>query len=227
MSGEEQCSNSPSELQRRQGSDAARAAAQATRRIATTGGHPSPSRRPAATSTSGGVDQHQTSITSPTRRPSASPYYHQHELTTDDSFADERFISTSSWEEAPSFDSEDQRAKPSGTTSSRPYDRRKQFDTTTPTLIDEEEEDEDDSEMLQLHRSYDQGKDAEAEPLFQKALEIRRRVLGEDHPNTANSYNGVAYNLNAQGKTAEAQPLYQKAHTLKSGKPHKQLHQST
>ena len=30
-----------------------------------------------------------------------------------------------------------------------------------------------------------QGKYAEAEPLFRTALEIRRRVLGEDHPDTA------------------------------------------
>ena len=56
-----------------------------------------------------------------------------------------------------------------------------------------------------------QGKSAEAEPLYQKALEIRRKVLGEDHPDTASSYNNVAFNLNAQGKSAEAEPLYRKA----------------
>ena len=49
-----------------------------------------------------------------------------------------------------------------------------------------------------------QGKYAEAEPLYQKALAIRRKVLGEDHPDTAASYNNVASNLNAQGKYAEA-----------------------
>ena len=58
---------------------------------------------------------------------------------------------------------------------------------------------------------YAQGKYAEAGPLFQKALDIRRKVLGEDHPDTAWSYNNVAYNLNAQGKYAEAGPLFQKA----------------
>ena len=45
-----------------------------------------------------------------------------------------------------------------------------------------------------------QGKYAEAEPLYRKALEIWQRVLGEDHPNTATSYNNVGFNLNAQGK---------------------------
>jgi tetratricopeptide (TPR) repeat protein len=151
MSGEEHYSSS--EFQRQQRSDGAQAAAQAPRRISTTG-RPSPSRRPLPTTTTSAMDQQGTP--SPNRRASASPYHHR-ELTADDSFADERFMSRSSWEEAPSFDSEEQRPKPS----SRPHDRRKQFDTTTPTLIDEEEEDEDEAEMLQLQRSYDQGTDAE------------------------------------------------------------------
>jgi len=56
-----------------------------------------------------------------------------------------------------------------------------------------------------------QGKYAQAQPLFQKALEIRRRLLTDDHPNTAKSYNNVAANLNAQGKYTQAQPLYEEA----------------
>lgn len=55
------------------------------------------------------------------------------------------------------------------------------------------------------------GRYNEAQPLLQKALEIYRKALGEDHPDTARSYNNLAYNLNAQGKATEAQPLYQKA----------------
>jgi hypothetical protein len=46
----------------------------------------------------------------------------------------------------------------------------------------------------------DQGKYAAAQPLFEKALEISRRLLGDDHPQTAFSYNNVAFNLNDQGK---------------------------
>jgi len=56
-----------------------------------------------------------------------------------------------------------------------------------------------------------QGKYAQAQPLYEKALEIRRRLLTVDHPLTAESYNNLAVNLNAQGKYAQAQPLYEKA----------------
>ena len=38
-----------------------------------------------------------------------------------------------------------------------------------------------------------------------------RRLLTDDHPHTAVSYNNLAYNLDAQGKYAQAQPLYEKA----------------
>jgi tetratricopeptide (TPR) repeat protein len=56
-----------------------------------------------------------------------------------------------------------------------------------------------------------QGKYAAAQLLYEKALEIQRRLLTDDHPDTANSYNNLAANLNAQGKYAQAQPLYEKA----------------
>ncbi len=56
-----------------------------------------------------------------------------------------------------------------------------------------------------------QGKYAQAQPLLEKALKIRRRLLTDDHPDTATSYNNLAYNLAAQGKFAQAQPLYEKA----------------
>jgi len=40
----------------------------------------------------------------------------------------------------------------------------------------------------------DQGKFAEAEPLFRQALEGRRRVLGDTHPETlANVYNLASF----------------------------------
>ena len=49
-----------------------------------------------------------------------------------------------------------------------------------------------------------QGKYAQAQPLYEKALEICRRLLTDEHPHTAISYSGVAANLNAQGKYAQA-----------------------
>jgi tetratricopeptide (TPR) repeat protein len=61
----------------------------------------------------------------------------------------------------------------------------------------------------------DQGKYTQAQPLFEKALEIRRRVLTDDHPDTTDSYSNVAYNLHAQGKYAQAQPLFEKALEIK------------
>ncbi|MGO9465961.1 MAG: tetratricopeptide repeat protein [Isosphaeraceae bacterium] len=56
-----------------------------------------------------------------------------------------------------------------------------------------------------------QGKYAQAQPLFEKALEIRRRLFTDDHPDTADDYNNVANSLNAQGKYAEAEALWRKA----------------
>ena len=56
-----------------------------------------------------------------------------------------------------------------------------------------------------------QGKYAQAQPLFEKALEIHRRLLTDDHPDTAASYNDVAANLDAQGKYAAAQPQHEQA----------------
>ena len=58
---------------------------------------------------------------------------------------------------------------------------------------------------------WQQGKYAAAQPLYEKALEIRRRLLTDDHPDTASSYNDLAINLNFQGKYASAQPLLEKA----------------
>jgi tetratricopeptide (TPR) repeat protein len=56
-----------------------------------------------------------------------------------------------------------------------------------------------------------QGKYALAQSLNEKALEIRRRLLTDDHPHTASSYNNLADDLSAQGKYVAAQPLYGKA----------------
>jgi tetratricopeptide (TPR) repeat protein len=50
-----------------------------------------------------------------------------------------------------------------------------------------------------------------AQPLFEKALGIRRRLLSDDHPDTAVSYNFVALNLMDLGKYAQAQPLWEKS----------------
>src|SRR5262249_31717670 len=56
-----------------------------------------------------------------------------------------------------------------------------------------------------------QSKYAEAEPLCRQALALCRKVLGEDHPHTASSYNNAGVTLNAQGKYAEAELLFRQA----------------
>ncbi len=55
------------------------------------------------------------------------------------------------------------------------------------------------------------GKFAQAQPLFEKALEIRRRLLTDEHPDTATACGNLAANLKALGKYAQAQPLCEKA----------------
>jgi tetratricopeptide (TPR) repeat protein len=52
---------------------------------------------------------------------------------------------------------------------------------------------------------------AAAQPLIEKALAINRRLLTDNHPDTATSYNNLAANLNAQGKYAAAQRLHEEA----------------
>ncbi|NIP13689.1 MAG: TonB family protein, partial [Pseudomonas stutzeri] len=56
-----------------------------------------------------------------------------------------------------------------------------------------------------------QGRYAEAEPLYQRALAIRENALGPDHSDVAQSLNNLAALYHAQGHYAEAEPLYQRA----------------
>jgi CHAT domain-containing protein len=56
-----------------------------------------------------------------------------------------------------------------------------------------------------------QGKYAEAEPLYKHALEIQENSLGPEHPAVALSLNNIAGLYRAQGRYAEADPLYKRA----------------
>ena len=42
-------------------------------------------------------------------------------------------------------------------------------------------------------------------------MDIRRKVLGEEHPDTARAYNDLAVNLEDQRRHADAERLFQKA----------------
>src|SRR5262249_46080223 len=61
-----------------------------------------------------------------------------------------------------------------------------------------------------------QGKWAEAEPLYKRALEMRRRLFKGDHPEVAQSLNNLACLYHAQGRLADAEPVYKGAFEMRS-----------
>jgi tetratricopeptide (TPR) repeat protein len=60
-----------------------------------------------------------------------------------------------------------------------------------------------------------QGKDAEAETLYRRALAVFARVYGPDHYEMAVNANNLAALLHARGEQAEAERLYQRALAIK------------
>jgi len=61
------------------------------------------------------------------------------------------------------------------------------------------------------YRLDDRAQHAEAEPLYGRALEIRQKVLGPEHPDTATSLDNLAGLYDSQGRYAEAEPLHRRA----------------
>jgi CHAT domain-containing protein/Tfp pilus assembly protein PilF len=57
----------------------------------------------------------------------------------------------------------------------------------------------------------DQGRYADAEPLYRRALAINEKRLGADHPDVATSLSGLAVLYTHQGRFADAEPLYRRA----------------
>ncbi|MBD1852490.1 tetratricopeptide repeat protein [Leptolyngbya sp. FACHB-711] len=55
------------------------------------------------------------------------------------------------------------------------------------------------------------GQYAEAEPLYQRSLEIREAQLGKDHPDVAESLSNLAVLYKNQGRYSEAEPLLQRS----------------
>ena len=52
-----------------------------------------------------------------------------------------------------------------------------------------------------------EGKYAQSEPLFTEALEVQRRVLGEQHPSTLETMGNLALLYYSEGKYAQSEPL--------------------
>jgi tetratricopeptide (TPR) repeat protein len=69
------------------------------------------------------------------------------------------------------------------------------------------------NELGYIHKFL--GHYAEAEPLYQRSLSIREKVLGSDHPDVANSLNNLAELYRVQGKYAEAEPLYRRSLSIR------------
>lgn len=57
---------------------------------------------------------------------------------------------------------------------------------------------------------FNQGKYAEAEPLYKQSLKIMEKALGPHHPEVGNTLNNLAALYRAQRKYAEAEPLYKR-----------------
>ena len=58
---------------------------------------------------------------------------------------------------------------------------------------------------------YGRAQYEQAKPLYQRALAIREKALGPDHPDTAGSLNNLAALYDSQGQYEQAEPLYQRA----------------
>jgi tetratricopeptide (TPR) repeat protein len=61
------------------------------------------------------------------------------------------------------------------------------------------------------HFIYDQGRYADAEPLYKRSLAIREKALGPNHPDVATSLNNMGLLYERQGQYAEAEPLHKRA----------------
>jgi CHAT domain-containing protein len=69
-----------------------------------------------------------------------------------------------------------------------------------------------DARVMQLYR---QGHYADALPLLKRSLDIRRRHLGEDHPETITTLNDLAFFMSQSGQYAAAEPLFRQALALR------------
>ncbi len=66
------------------------------------------------------------------------------------------------------------------------------------------------------YRAYTLGDDVAARPLYERALAIRERVQGADHPATATSLNNLALLLDDLGEHAEAAQMMRRAVAIRA-----------
>jgi tetratricopeptide (TPR) repeat protein len=58
---------------------------------------------------------------------------------------------------------------------------------------------------------YERGRYTDVEPLFQRALAIRKKTLDPKHPDMAESLNNLAVLYRTRGQYAKAEPLFDRA----------------
>ena len=58
---------------------------------------------------------------------------------------------------------------------------------------------------------YDQGQRRQAEPLYERALAIREKALGPNHPDVAESLNNLAVLYRDKGQQPQAEALHKRA----------------
>src|SRR6202521_4695264 len=80
--------------------------------------------------------------------------------------------------------------------------------STSPLLAQLVEAEALNKQVIELYRA---GKYAEATPLAERALAIREKALGPDHPDVAQSLNNLAELYDNQGRNGETEPLYKRA----------------
>jgi tetratricopeptide (TPR) repeat protein len=76
---------------------------------------------------------------------------------------------------------------------------------------------------------HDRARYPDAEPLYQRAVQVRERLFGSEYPEVAQSLNGLAELCREQGKFSEAEPLYQRTLQIRErhlGSEHPEVAQS-
>jgi tetratricopeptide (TPR) repeat protein len=71
---------------------------------------------------------------------------------------------------------------------------------------------------------FDHALYVQAEPLYQRTLAIREKLLGPEHPDTATSLNNLTELYRTQGKYEQAEPLYHCAHVAEKTLPLRKRH---
>ncbi len=68
--------------------------------------------------------------------------------------------------------------------------------------------------LVQLYHA--QGKDAEAEPLYQRSLAIREKALGPEHPDVATSLENYAAILRQTARADQAERMEARAKAMRA-----------